>query len=171
MVIVTNKWHKKQGPHGLAVFFPSQGVFHGDVFIYFYVPKLLSHDKLNKPIISSAFANPERCVPERNSLNGVTCIILFLNPIYKNLQILIGTEGQTQLWRPQCPRSCCEFCKQTKCGPKMSQQNCPTRQATSQWVEITSFSVLYWRFAHVCRSLQYFMIAIPLTALENASLS
>lgn len=95
MVIVTNKRHKKQGPHGLAVFFPSQGVFHGDVFIYFSVPKLLSHDKLNNPIISSASANPERCVPERNSLNGVTCINLFLNPIYKNLQILKGTKVQT----------------------------------------------------------------------------
>lgn len=170
MVIVTNKWHKKQGPHGLAVFFPSQGVFHGDVFIYFSVPKLLSHDKLNNPIISSASANPERCVPERNSLNGVTWINLFLNPIYKNLQILKGTKVQTTV-KTTCPRSCCEFHKQTKCGPKMSQQNCPTRQATSQWIEITSFSVLYWRFARVCSSLQYFMIAIPLTALENASLS
>lgn len=166
MFIVTIKWHEKQVPHGLAAFFP----FHGDVFIYFSVPKFLCHDKLSKLIILSASANPERCVPERNSLNGGTCINLFLNPIYKNLRKLKGTEDQTQLWRPQCPWPCCEFHTQTKCGPKMWQQNCPTRQATS----------VGWNHFHLCvilriwphtQPLQYFMIAIPLAALGNASLS
>lgn len=76
MFIVTIKWREKQVPRVLAAFFPSQEVFHGDVFIYFSVPKFLCHDKPSKPIILSASATPERCVPERKPLSGGTCINL-----------------------------------------------------------------------------------------------